>query len=788
MTTSIFGSAVIRKEDNGLLSGKSQFMADIVLPEMSFMALLDSPYAHAIIKKIDLSQAKIVDGVLDILIGDDIKQYNPLPVLMNPAGSEGHFPPHPWGFPAGQTILAINKVRHVGETVAAVVATSLEIAQNAVSLINVEYEILPHVLDARSAIASGAPVVHESIPDNVCQYVSWGDRQKTSEAIKNAEVVVRKNLPYQLVSACPVEPRATIADYNPDDQTYTLWTNTQIPHINRAVLSGLVLNIPFNKLRVIVPEVGGSYGCKGYIYNDTAIALVLAERLCRPIKWVDSREGIFQRTVHARGSDIDATIAGSKNGKINALYCSNFATLGAYSTFNGPGAPAALTGMSITGAYAIENPFYEVNISYTNRQMVGPMRGAGRTEGIYVIERLIDLFALEIGMDPIQVRRINYIKNDQFPYKNGLGFTYDTGNYELALELALKQVDLANIEKLRSDAVKRNRLLGLGVSSYAAVTGVGPSPYMHNVIGLNGGTYGTAHLRIHQSGDAQLHIGSQPHGQGHVTVFSQLVTEELGIPFEQIEVIHSDTKGNLPIGGSYGSRSFQIEGGAIIMACRKIKKKALLMAAYIFNVAEDSIAYADGNFFVTGSPEKSITLKSISNSLHNAWDLPEGMDPGLEAISYWDPKDFAFPFGTHIAVVEVDQSTGVIEIIRYISVDDYGRVCNPGIVDGQTHGNIYAGISQALIEQVIHNELGEATNSKSLDYGSPRASSLPLFELSRTETATPNSPHGGKGAGDVAINGVPPTIVSAVCNAIGIPHLDMPLTPEKVWNAIQSRT
>ena len=788
MTTSIFGSSVKRKEDNGLLRGKSLFMADIVLPEMTFLALLDSPYAHAKIKAIDLSQALALDGVLDIITGEDIKQYNPLPVLMNPAGSDGHFPPHPWGFPAGQSILAIDKVRHVGETVAAVVATTLELAQKAVSLIKVDYEVLPHVLDARSAIESGAPLVHDSIPNNICQYVSWGEREKTLEAIKEADVVVTQNLPYQLVSACPVEPRSTIADYDPTDQSFTLWTNTQIPHINRAVLCGLVLSIPFNKLRVVVPEVGGSYGCKGYIYNDTAIALVLAQRIGRPVKWVDSREGIFQRTVHARGSDIDATIAGSKDGRISALFCTNFATLGAYSTFNGPGAPAALTGMSVTGAYAIENPFYEVNISYTNRQMVGPMRGAGRTEGLYVIERLIDLYALEIGMDPIEVRRINFVKNDQFPYKNGLGFTYDTGNYESALDQAILQADLSSVESLRAEALKRNKLLGFGVSSYVAVTGVGPSPYMHNVIGLNGGTYGTAHLRIHQSGDAQLHIGSQPHGQGHVTVFSQLVADELGIGFDQIEVIHSDTKGNLPIGGSYGSRSFQIEGGAIIMACRKIKDKALLMASHMMNVNKEQVSYVDGSFVVTASPEKAVTLKSISNSLYNAWDLPKGMEPGLEAIAYWDPDDFAFPFGTHIAIVEVDQSTGVIDLLRYVAVDDFGRVCNPGIVDGQTHGNIYAGISQALIEQVVHNELGEVVNAKHLNYGSLMASSLPLFEVSRTETVTPNSPHGAKGAGDVAINGVPPTIVSAVCNAIGVAHLHMPLTPEKVWMAMHPGT
>ena len=788
MTNSpILGSPVKRKEDKALLNGSAKFMADLSMPGMVHMVFLDSPYAHAKLKNIDLSKAKSIDGVLEIITGEDIKQYNPLPVLMNPAGEKGKFPPHPWGFPAGQTILAVDKVRHIGETVAAVAATSLEAAQKAAKSIEVEYEVLPHVLDARSALKEGAPVVHDNIPDNVCQYVSWGNKEEAEKAIENAEVVVKHHLPYQLVSASPVETRSTIADYDSTTEDYTLWTNTQIPHINRAALCGLVLGIPFNKLRVVVPEVGGSYGCKGYIYNDTAVALVMAKRVGRPVKWVDTREGLYRRTTHARGSDVDATIAGDKSGKISALYCSNFATLGAYSTFNGPGAPAALTGLSVTGSYAIDHPFYEVNIAYSNRQMVGPMRGAGRTEGLYVIERLIDLYADEIGMDPVKVRRINYIKNDQFPYKNGLGFTYDSGNYELALDQALEKANLKSFDQKREEAATRGKLLGFGVSSYAAVTGVGPSPYMHNVIGLNGGTYGTAHLRVHQSGDAQLHIGSQPHGQGHVTVFSQVVAEELGIDLDRIEVIHSDTKGNLPIGGSYGSRSYQIEGGAVAVACQKVKAKATTMAAHMLGCTAEDIVHQSGEYSVRSDSSKKVTLPEISNALHNAWDLPEGLDPGLEMIAYWDPKDFAFPFGSHVAFVEVDQDTGEVDVVQYIAVDDFGKVCNPGIVDGQTHGNIYAGLSQALVEQIVHDQSGVVTNSVGLDYGSIRPSRLPLFDVARTETTTPNTPHGGKGAGDVAINGVPPAVVRAVCNAIGVKHIDTPLTPEKVWMAMQSK-
>lgn len=784
MAVTKIGNADERKEDPLLANGAAKFTADIFLPNMAYVAFLSSPHAHACIKSIDLSKAAAIEGVIDILTGADTKQYNPFPVLMNPAGENGKFPPHPWGFPAGQSILATDKVRHVGEIIAAVAAINEETARKAVRAIEVDYEILPIVLTAREALSS-TTAVHETIPDNLCQYVSWGDKQKTEAAIASSEVVIRKNLPYQLVSASPVETRATIADYNRHTEEYTLWTNTQIPHINRAVLCGLVLGIPFNKLNVIVPEIGGSYGCKGYIYNDTAILLLLAKKIKRPVKWVDYREGLYLRTVHARGSDIEATLSGSRDGIISALYCKNYATLGAYSTFNGPGAPAALTGMTVTGAYSIENPFYEVNIAYTNRPMVGPMRGAGRTEAIYVIERLIDLYANEIGMDPIEVRRLNYVKPVQFPYENKLGFNYDSGNYEHVLDEALKIADISSVQKLKSKNSNTNKLIGYGVSSYVAVTGVGPSPYMHNVIGLNGGTYGTAHIRVHQSGDIQLHIGSQPHGQGHITSFTQIVSNELGVDSDCVEIIHSNTSRTLPIGGSYGSRSYQIEGGAVVYACKKIIDKAKMMAAYMLSADETAIQFDSGVFFDPANRTKSLTLKDVANSLYTAWDLPEGLEPGLEAISYWDPDNFAFPFGTHIAVVAIDQDTGIINVLRYVAVDDFGKVCNPGIVNGQTHGNIYMGLSQALIEEIQFNDNGEVVNAFMLDYGSLLASRLPNFEIQTTQTETPHSPHGGKGAGDVAINPVPAALVNAVCNAIGIDHIDMPLTPEKVWKAIQ---
>ena len=778
---------MFRREDLALVNGTAKFMQDINLENPAYMAICSSKVAHAHIKSIDISEALKLDGVLDVITGQDIKHLNPLPVLMNPAGKNGKFPPHPWGFPAGQTIIAIDKVRHIGETVAVVVAVSQEVAELAVDSIKIDYDILPHVLDARSALLPGAPIVHETIPDNLCQYVSWGDRDQAMRSIENADVVVKQTLPFQLVSANAVEPRATFAQYSATTEEYTLWTNTQIPHINRAILAGLVLNIPFNKLRVIVPEIGGSFGSKGYIYSDTALALFLAKRTGRPIKWVDNREGLYLRTTHARGSDIDGTLAGSKDGKISAIYCTNYATLGAYSTFNGPGTPAALAGMSITSAYKIDNPFYETKITYTHRQMLGPMRGAGRTDGTYVVERLIDLYAAQIGMDPAEVRRLNYVKKDNFPYKNKLGFTYDSGDYAGSLELAFKNANLGNIETLKAEALQRNKILGVGCSSYVAVTGVGPSPMMHNLIGLNGGTYGTAHIRVHQSGDVELHAGSQPHGQGHVTVFAQMISEELGVDANSVDVIHSDTKGNLPIGGSYGSRSYQIEGGAIYMACQKIITKATRMAAHMLGVDISSIARDGANYYLTSDKTKSLTLKEISNALYNAWDMPADLEPGLDVIAYWDPKDFAFPYGSHVAVVEIDKDTGSVDVVKYVAVDDFGNVRNPTIVDGLTHGNIYMGLSQVLSEELHYDSSGMVVEAIDLEYPSLPPSALPQFEIYRTVSPTEMSPHGGKGAGDVVITGVPATVVNAVCNALAISHIDMPLTPERVWSAMQRR-
>lgn len=789
MANKVLGTSVKRREDPEFLRGDAKFTADIALPNMLHMAILHSSHAHALIKSIDTHAAEKMPGVVRVITGADTRSLMPLVCIMNPGGATAHFPPHPYGIPGAQTVLAIDRVRYVGEFVAVVVAESRQQAYDALPAIAVDYELLPVVTHAESALKPDAPQLYDSVLNNLNQYISHGNKDATLQAIANAEVVVKQRICNQRIIHNAIEPRASIGNYDAETGEYTLWTNTQIPHGNRFLLSQLVMGISYNKLRVIAPAIGGGFGSKGYLYPDAAIVLFLAKELGRPVKWVDTRRGLARSTVHARDQMQEVTLAGTKDGKITALYCTNYANLGAYPATNGPGAPAMLTGCSITGAYAIAHPFYEVYCVFTNVVPTGPIRGAGRTEAIYLIERMVDRFAREIGVDPAEVRRKNLVAPDQFPYPNGLGWTYDSGNYEEALNKALAMIDYSTIAARKTEAKKRGKRLGVGLGTYVAVAGVGPSGVMAKEVGLNGSTWGSAHLRVHPTGDVTLITGSQPHGQGHVTTFSQIIAEELGIDLEQIEVLHSDTKGAIYAQGSYGSRTYSVEGATIYKATQKILAKSRQMAAHLFNVPEDAIAVDQGKFYIKGSPEQIKTIKDIALALWYAWDLPPGMEPGLEVITFFDPPDFNYPFGTHIALVEIDEATSEVDVVRYVAVDDFGNVGNPMIVDGQTHGNIHLGISQALFEEAVYDHKGQILTDEFLSYGIAKASQLPSFETARTVTPTPHNPLGAKGAGDASNPAVAPAIVNAVCDALndlGVHHIDMPVKPEKIWQAMQS--
>ena len=783
------GASVKRREDPEFLRGESKFTADVSLPGMTHVAILHSTEAHARIRSLDATAAAQMPGVIRIFTGADLAgKMMPMVCIWKPADVDSHFPPHPYGLPGAQTALATDRVRYFGEWVAAVVAETREQAYAAREAIMVDYEPLPSVTNAEAALAPGAPQLHETVPGNLCATVAYGDKAAVEAAIASAEVTVKLDItiPRQLHE--PLEPRATIASFDPANEEYTLWTNTQIPHGNRFMICNLVMGIPYNKLRVIVPAIGGSYGSKGYLYQDGPLMLFLAREVGRPVRWVDTREGLSVTTVHSRGQLQHATIAGNKDGTITALSVINYVDLGAYPASNGPGAPLALTGRSVTGAYAIPNPYYEAHLAFANTVSLGPARGAGRMEAMLLIERMVDAFAREIGMSPVDVRRKNMVKSDQFPYDNRLGWTYDSGNYEVALDRALQMAGYANLETRRQEARQRGKRLGMGIGSYVCVAGVGPSPRMGRE-GLIGSTWASAVVRVHQTGDVSVVTGSQPHGQGQQTTFSQIINNELGIANDRVEVMHSDTHG-VPFGqGSYGSRTFSVEGAAIYQAAQVIKAKAIKVGAYMLKATEQDVVFDGGNVSLKSDPAQSKSVQDIASFLWFAWDLPPGIEPGLEATAYFNPSDFNFPFGTHVATVEVDEQTGHVDLTSYAAVDDVGEIGNPMVVEGQMQGSIAFGIGPALTEAVQYDERGRLLTRDFRTYGMPRASQMPEFKLERTVTPTPINPMGAKGAGDVSQPAVAPAIINAICDALadkGVRHVDIPATPEKVWRAMQS--
>lgn len=784
MATQVFGAPIQRREDLVFLTGSGKFTGDLELPNLSYVAIFHSPVAHAKIKGINTARAAQMPGVIRVFTGADIAaKMLPLVCIWKPAGVESHFPPHPYGVPGAQTALATDRVRYVGDWIAAVVAETKLQAYDALAEIDVDFEMLPVVTTAEAALQEGAPQLHDTVPGNLCAHIEYGDKAATEKAVQEAEVVIRQKLtiPRQLHQA--LETRATVAQYDIGTEEYTLWTNTQIPHGNRFMICSLVLGIPYNKLKVIVPNVGGSFGSKGYLYQDAPLMLVLAKEVGRPVKWVDTREGLSMTTVHARGQVPYATLAGNRDGKIAALSVTNYINLGGYPATNGPGAPTVLTGRSITGAYDIPHPFYEAYLAFANSVMSGPARGAGRMEAMLVIERLVDMFAREIGMDPAEVRRRNMVRPEQFPFENRLGWTYDSGNYVAALDRALEMIGYDQVAERKAEARSRGKRLGVGIGSYVTIGGVGPSARMGRE-GLIGSTWATAVIRVHETGDITVITGCQPHGQGQVTTFSQVAAQELGVPIEKIEILHSTTHGVPYAQGSYGSRSFSVEGTAVFEAAQLIKQKACKQGAHLLKANEQDVEFVDGKVQVRSDPTRSKTLAEIASALWFAWDLPPGMEPGLEVTSYFDPSDFNFPFGSHAAIVEIDEETGAVEIVRYVCVDDVGNVGNPKIVEGQMHGNVCFGIGPALMEQVIYDDKGKLLTYDFQTYPIPRPSDMPEFELERTVTPTHVNRMGAKGAGDVSQPAIAPTLINAICDALsdfGVRHIDNPVTTEKIW-------
>jgi carbon-monoxide dehydrogenase large subunit len=771
LTPKTIGSPIKRREDPVLITGGATYVDDIVLPDLHYMALVRSPYAHAHIREIDISRARALPGVVAVLTHDDVKHLGPLPVASRPEG-----------MPAStRHALTGDKVRHVGEPVAAVVATSRYGARDAALAARVEYEPLPPIVDVEEAVRTGAPLVHDELGTNVgtTLLTREGDIEA---AFRAAHRVVRAHLVNQRVMALPMETRGSVALWDAGRRHMTLWTSTQFPHVLRNRLAPL-FGLTESQLRVVAPEVGGGFGVKAEIHPDDVLVLFAAQALRKPVKYVEDRAENFVQTGHGRGQ-VDVVEAAVKNdGTLLGLRLTIYGDLGAYSSFAGAVVPTLTRDMA-TGPYKVRNLAVDTKLVYTNKTPTSTYRGAGRPEATYLLERTMDIIAYDLGLDPVEVRRRNLLDPDQFPYTSPTDSHYDTGNYQAALDRALEVIDYDGFRAEQAYLREQGRYVGLGLSTYVEACGPGPSVDMEDL----GGGWESATVRVERSGRVTLLTGASPHGQGAATAYAQIVADSIGVSVQDVEVIHGDTDRVQEGMGTFGSRNIAVGGSAVVHASGRIRDKALHIAAAMLEVSPDDMVFQDGRYRVRGVPDRSASLAEIAARAYYPVGLPPELEPGLEAQFFFEPTSMTFPFGTHVAIVEVESDTGKVTLQRIVAVDDCGNVVNPLLRDGQIHGGIAQAAAQALFEEVVYDETGQLLTGTLMDYAAPKADDLPSFELYATITPTPNNPLGAKGVGEAGSIGSTPAIVNAVLDALrpfGVRHLDMPLKPEKVWRAMQ---
>jgi len=778
--TKLFGASVKRQEDPRLVTGKATYTDDVTLPGMVHAVFVRSPHAHARITRIDVAAARRAPGVVAVFSGADLAgKMGPIPCAWLIPNSELKTPPYP--------AIATDLVRYVGDAVAVVVAEDRYAAKDAAELVRVEYEPLPVVTDAEQAVGSGAPLVHDDVPQNIAfrWKVAGGD---AAAAFAQADRVISERLINQRLIANAIETRGAVAEFRSSTGELTLWVTSQNPHIHRVILSG-VLGIPEHKLRVISPEVGGGFGSKLPVYPGEAVVAFCAKELGRSVKWVEDRRENYLVTAHGRDHITEVELAVKKDGTLLGLRGRTYANLGAYLSTAGPGVPTILHGLILSGSYQLPAIDYEVVGVFTNTTPVDTYRGAGRPEATLIVERLMDLAAQELGIDPIELRRRNFIPKDKFPYTTCTGLTYDSGDYVQSLQAALKMFDYDGWRERQRRGPANGKYIGIGASTYVEICGLGPSP-VAGAVGFQGGLWGSAIVRVHPTGKVNVFIGEKPHGQGEETTFAQVVGDELGIPIEDIQVIYGDTAVT-PMGwGTYGSRTTAVGGAACAVAAQRVVEKARKIAGHLLEASEADILFEDGRFFVKGSPDRAKTFQEVTLQAYLAWNLPPGLEPGLEVSAFYDPPNFTYPFGAHLCVVEVDAETGSVQVLRYVAVDDCGRVINPIIVDGQVHGGITQGVAQALSEAAVYDENGQLLTGSMMDYAVPKAAQVPTYETARTETPAPHHPFGAKGVGETGTIAATAAVVNAVMDALrplGIRHLDMPLTANRIWQAMQGK-
>jgi carbon-monoxide dehydrogenase large subunit len=782
-TGKLVGAPVKRVEDERLITGAAKFLDDLKLPGMAHVAIVRSPFAHARIRSIDTSAAESAPGVIAVVTGKDFESLNPLPCAWQAGGTEN--------FVNTPRALEIDKVTFTGAGVAAVVAETAAQAEDALALVEIDWEELDVVVDAEQAAEAGAVQIHENAASNVVMDWQCGDAAATDQALADAEVVVKQRLVNQRLIPTPMEPRGSAAQFDPASGQYTVWMTSQAPHVMRLLMTAFVFGISETKMRCIAPAVGGGFGSKIFLYPEYVLMAALAQKVGRPVKWMETRSENYAATTHGRDHITYLEVGAKRDGTITALKAKTFANLGGILSTIAPGIPTTLYGRMLSGAYRIPNIHCQVLGVYTNTGMVDAYRGAGRPEATYAVERAVDLVAAELGLDPVDVRRRNFVPRDAFPYDPKIlnGLSYDTGDYEKALDRALEILDYEGFRREQSEARQQGRYLGIGFSSYVEICGVAPSAWIGTGgEGWGAGLWESANVRVHLTGKVAVTIGTQSHGQGHETTVAQVVADELGVPIEDIAVEHSDTQGT-PFGyGTYGSRSGAVGTVAVFRSLQRIKEKAKRLAAHMLEASVDDIEFEAGKAYVTGSPDRAKTIQEIALAAALGYDLPAGEEPFLDDTAYYDPPNCTFPFGTHIAVVEVDRDTGEVALRRYVAVDDVGKTINPMIVEGQVHGGIAQGVAQALWEGAAYDEAGQLLTESLMHYAIPKASFFPTLETDRTETPTDVNPLGVKGAGETGTIASTPAVVNAVMDALaplGIRHVDMPLTPERVWRAMR---
>ncbi|WP_251342768.1 xanthine dehydrogenase family protein molybdopterin-binding subunit [Haloplanus halophilus] len=773
----ILGSAIERREDPALLTGDAEYTDDIEMRGMVHMAIKRSQHAHARIDGIDTSEAEAMDDVVDVFTADDLDVPGNLPTgwLLDTLEQVDH------------PILAGERVRYQGDALAVVVAEERYVAHDAVDRIDVDYDRLDAVTDPADALDDDAPVVHDDAGDNTAFDWEIGDAEKTDAAFDDADHVVSLDLENQLLIPNAMEPRAAVAEYNPSNEELAVHMTSQNPHLHRLLMSG-VIDHPEHKLRVRAPDVGGGFGSKIHHYADEALAALAAKRVERPVKWVATRTETYLTDAQGRGHDTTAEMALSDAGDILGFRVDTAANLGAYLSTFAPAVPTYLYGTLLSGQYDIPAIHCSVTGAFTNVPPVDAYRGAGRPEASFVVERMVDLAADEVGMDPAEFRRHNFV--GEFPYQTEVAVEYDSGDYEKTLDRSLDLLDYDEFREKQAAAREEGRYIGVGFSAYIEACGLAPSE-LAGQLGAQAGLWESGLVRFHPSGKVTAYCGTSGHGQGHDTTYAQIVANELGVDYEDVEVVEGDTD-EIPQGmGTYGSRSAAVGGSALVKSSQKLVEKAKRIAAHQLEAAPEDVEFEDGDVRVAGAPDRSMHITEIAQAAYLAHDMPDDMEPGLEATSFYDPDNFVFPFGVHAAVVEVDPDTGEIEIDRYVAVDDVGNQINPKIVEGQIHGGVAQGIGQALYEGAEYDDNGQLVTGSMQDYTVPKAEHIPEMETDSTCTPSPVNPLGVKGVGEAGTIAAPQAVVNAVCDALepfDVDHIDMPLKSEKVWRAANAAT